>query len=121
MRPIASPEDDSVITAPADSVPQGVWQIDGNSKALGKTAAEQEGIVIKSGRLADVSILLGSSRYAGFFRNGTMTHTFLDVNDYHRYHVPVSGTIREVLMIPQDDAPGGVITWDISCSAAATS
>ena len=41
-----------------------------------------------------------------------MTHTFLDINDYHRYHIPVSGTIKEVLMIPQDDAPGGVIAWD---------
>ena len=41
-----------------------------------------------------------------------MTHTFLDINDYHRYHMPVSGPVREVLLVPQDDAPGGVITWD---------
>ena len=39
-------------------------------------------------------------------------HTFLDINDYHRYHFPISGTVREVLLVPQDDAPGGVITWD---------
>ena len=60
----------------------------------------------------DVSVLLGSSKYADAFANGTMTHTFLYVNDYHIYHVPVSGTIKEVLLIPWDDAPGGVITWD---------
>ena len=27
-------------------------------------------------------------------------------------HILVTGTIREVLLIPQDDAPGGVITWN---------
>ena len=36
----------------------------------------------------------------------------MDITDYHRYHFPVSGTIREVRIIAQDDAPGGVITWD---------
>ena len=41
-----------------------------------------------------------------------MTHTFLDVYDYHRYHFPVSGVIREVRMIPQDDAVGGAVVWD---------
>ena len=41
-----------------------------------------------------------------------MTHTFLDVDDYHRYHFPVGGTVKEVLRIAQDDAPGGVIVWD---------
>ena len=41
-----------------------------------------------------------------------LTHTFLDINDYHRYHIPLSGTIKEVLLVRQDDAPGGVITWN---------
>ena len=50
--------------------------------------------------------------YADAFSNGTVTHTFLDITDYHRYHIPVSGTVREVLHIPQYDAPGGVIIWD---------
>ena len=27
------------------------------------------------------------------------THTFLDVNDYHRYHFPLSGTIKEISKI----------------------
>ena len=30
----------------------------------------------------------------------TRDHTFLDVNDYHRYHSPVSGTLRELRTIP---------------------
>ena len=70
------------------------------------------GIPIKTGMLTDVSVLLGKSRFAGNFAGGTLTHTLLDVNDYHRYHFPVSGTVREVFLIPGDDATGGVIVWD---------
>lgn len=112
VRPITLSDDDSVVVAPADSCPQGVWDIDGNNKIVNTNENEHEGIVIKTGKLTDVSVLLGDSQYANSFKNGKMTHTFLDINDYHRYHFPISGTIKEVLLIPQDDAPGGVITWD---------
>ena len=112
VRPVASPENDNVVVMPADSVPQGVWDIDEDSRIIANEPEEKAGIVIKTGSLTDVSVLLGSSAYADAFANGTMTHTFLDINDYHRYHVPVTGTVKEVLLIPQDDAPGGVITWN---------
>ena len=112
VRPIAKPDNDNVVVLPADSVPQGIWNIDEKSKIITKDPKVKQGIVIKTGSLTDVSALLGSSKYANAFKNGTMTHTFLDINDYHRYHIPVSGTIKEVLLIPQDDAPGGVITWN---------
>ena len=32
--------------------------------------------------------------------------------DYHRYHFPLSGVIRELHIIPGDDALGGKITWE---------
>lgn len=38
-----------------------------------------------------------------------MTHTFLDVYDYHRFHFPVSGTIKEVRMIEGDTALGALL------------
>ena len=99
--------------APADSVPQGLWQIDENSKVTNDGLDTGiNGIAIKTGTLTDVSVLLGQSGYADAFANGRLTHTFLDVNDYHRYHFPVSGTVLEAFVIPADDAPGGVITWD---------
>ena len=53
-----------------------------------------------------------NSKYQDAFANGTLTHTFLDVNDYHRYHFPVSGTVLEVSLIDQDDAAGGITIWD---------
>ncbi|MBU0961272.1 MAG: phosphatidylserine decarboxylase, partial [Proteobacteria bacterium] len=33
-------------------------------------------------------------------------------NDYHRYHFPIGGTIKEVRIIQSDDAAGGITTWD---------
>ena len=111
IRPIASPDDAGIVVSPADSQPQGIWKIDEDNRII-ENEGEKDGTVIKTGRLKDVSVLLKGSAYADRFAKGTMSHTFLDINDYHRYHVPVSGTIREVLLIRQDDAPGGVITWD---------
>ncbi|MBQ1678113.1 MAG: phosphatidylserine decarboxylase [Oscillospiraceae bacterium] len=111
-RPIFAPEDGDLVVSPADAVPQGVWRIDDGSRVVGAEPAERYGIPIKTGSLKAIPALLRGSRYAEAFRGGTMTHTLLEVYDYHRYHAPVSGTVRELLLLPQDDAPGGVILWD---------
>lgn len=108
QRPIASPDDPSVIASPADSKPQGVWKIDKRSNIV-----EKKGVRIKSTLFKSVVALIGKdSAYKNAFANGTLTHTFLDVNDYHRYHFPMSGTVKEVRIIPSDDAAGGITTWD---------
>jgi phosphatidylserine decarboxylase len=108
-RPIESPGDASVLVAPADSKPQGVWRIDNVSNIVGAGGA---GTTIKSGSFASAAALIGEdSEYAYAFAGGTLTHTFLDVNDYHRYHFPVGGIVKEVRLIPADDAAGGVTTW----------
>lgn len=108
QRPIIAPNDPSIISSPADSKPQGVWAIDQKSNVVNK-----KGVVIKSNVFKSVAVLIGEgSAYKNAFANGTLTHTFLDVNDYHRYHFPISGTIKEVRLIPSDDAVGGIITWD---------
>ena len=94
--------------APADSKPQGIWHINADS-----TLQQQEGVVVKSKRVVSASELLGpQSTYKDSFAGGTFTHTFLDVNDYHRYHFPVSGTIVEVQKIPATNAAGGITVWD---------
>lgn len=108
-RPIAQQGDPSVVTSPADSCPQGTWDIDENSKidtksgsgGNGSTAADltgdsADGVGVKLDSYYDVNKLLGpESDYHGSFKNGTFTHTFLNINDYHRYHFPVSGTVKE--------------------------
>ena len=104
VRPIA----ECALVAPADSKPQGVWQIDANGDLV-----QHEGVAIKSANFTSISQLIGEdSAYADSFANGTLTHTFLDVNDYHRYHFPIDGTILEVRKIPGTNAAGGVTVWD---------
>ncbi|MGD8276980.1 MAG: phosphatidylserine decarboxylase, partial [Gemmatimonadota bacterium] len=83
-RPIADPRDDAVIVSPADAVWMGAWPIDEHATVRVKGV---------DWRIAD---LLDGSPYAGAFRNGTYTHSFLRIADYHRYHVPVGGVVREV-------------------------
>jgi len=108
QRPIASPDDPSIVSSPADSKPQGVWKIDKNSNIVSK-----RGVAIKSKVFKSIAVLIGEdSAYKNKFAGGTLTHTFLDVNDYHRYHFPMDGTIKEVRLIQSDDAVGGIITWD---------
>lgn len=103
-RPIAN----TTVVAPADSKPQGIWRINADN-----TLQQQEGVVVKSKRVVNVNELLGpQSAYQNNFAGGTFTHTFLDVNDYHRYHFPVSGTIMEVQKIPATNAAGGITVWD---------
>lgn len=83
-RPIAAPRDDKVIVSPADAVFMGQWPIDENSN-----------ITVK-GVNWSIAQLLDGSPYADQFRNGIYTHSFLYIDDYHRYHVPVGGVIREI-------------------------
>jgi phosphatidylserine decarboxylase len=107
-RPVDSPNDGSIVISPADAVPEGIWQIDAKSNII-----QKEGVPIKSGTLTSVEKLIGEeSNYKKEFANGIFTHTFLDVQDYHRYHFPVSGIIKEVRIIADQEAVGGIITWD---------
>jgi phosphatidylserine decarboxylase precursor len=83
-RPIASPRDDTVIVSPADAVFMGSWPIAADST-----------ITVKGAKWA-ISELLAGSPYADAFQGGIYTHSFLYVDDYHRYHVPVAGTVKEI-------------------------
>jgi phosphatidylserine decarboxylase precursor len=110
QRPITALTDSTIVVSPADAMPQGVWQIDANSNI-----ALKKGVAIKSGTLTSIVTFVGDdSQYKNEFANGIMTHTFLDVQDYHRFHFPVSGIIKEVRNIAEQDAVGGIITWDPS-------
>jgi len=108
MRPVADPDDNSVVASFADSEPQGVWKIDGNSNIM-----QKEGVPVKSATLNSIVKLIGEdSQYKNEFINGTFTHSFLNVNDYHRYHFPLSGTVKEVRVIPGINPTGATLFWD---------
>ncbi len=83
-RPVAEPRNDRVIVSPADAVFMGQWPID-----------EDSNITVKGANWA-IAELLDGSPYKDAFEGGIYTHSFLYIDDYHRYHVPVAGTVKEV-------------------------
>ncbi|MEO0438417.1 MAG: phosphatidylserine decarboxylase [Pseudomonadota bacterium] len=83
-RPIAAPRDDRVIVSPADAVFMGSWPVNTDST-----------ITVKGVNWA-ISDLLDGSPYQDAFKGGIYTHSFLYIDDYHRYHVPVGGTVKEI-------------------------
>lgn len=83
-RPIADPRNDNVIVSPADAVFMGSWPIE-----------EDSTITVKGVKWA-IAELLADSPYAEAFKGGTYMHSFLYIDDYHRFHVPVAGSVKEV-------------------------
>jgi len=108
VRPIAAPEDSTVVVSFADSQPMGVWAIDSSS-----TLVAPEGVAVKSATLRSLVKLIGeASQYKKAFAHGTFTHSFLGPSDYHRYHFPLAGRIKEVRLIPGVNPSGGSLSWE---------
>lgn len=106
MRPIA----DAEVVAPVDSWPKFTWAIDDDNQLV---YTEDEKLHVKTAMISDISQLIGKdSQYKDIFAGGTLTHTFLDVNDYHRFHAPVDGVLREMRRVPGVSAGGGYTMWD---------
>ena len=103
--PISGMYDNSIIISPADSVPQGVWNIDEHSRIgvkNGPSEFQQKSIQLKLLTYYNINDLLKKdSHFINAFAGGTMTHTFLNVSDYHRYHYPISGEVVEYRKIKQ--------------------
>ncbi|MEP5766350.1 MAG: phosphatidylserine decarboxylase [Halieaceae bacterium] len=98
-RPVAAARDDKVIVSPADAVFMGTWPIDDNSN-----------ITVK-GANWEIAELLAGSPYEDAFKGGIYTHSFLYIDDYHRYHLPVAGTVKEIRNI------SGRVYMDVSRNA----
>jgi hypothetical protein len=74
MRPIAAPDDNTVVASFADSEPQGVWAIDSSSNIV-----PPEGVAVKSATLRSIVKLIGEdSQYKDAFANG-MSTTIIDI------------------------------------------
>lgn len=104
VRPIGSAE----VVSCNDGWPKGLWQIDEQSQLV-----YDEPLIMKTAKLSSVRDLIGEgSAFQDAFAGGTFTHSFLDVNDYHRYHCPVDGKIVELRHIPGVAAGGGYTLWN---------
>ena len=104
--PSVRPIGDAELVSPADSSPAGYWKIDENGYV-------QDEVRIKTHKVYEIANILGQdSKYKDTFNGGTLTHTFLDVYDYHRYHFPIDGKIVEMKKIKGVNAVGGHTTYN---------
>ncbi|KAL2809139.1 phosphatidylserine decarboxylase-domain-containing protein [Aspergillus granulosus] len=87
-RPIASIGDNSVLTSPADFEFKEAHTITPDSTVTSK------------GLAWPIAQMFVGSVYRDRFANGVWLHGFLNVDDYHRVHTPVSGKVLEARIIP---------------------
>lgn len=87
VRPIH--RDDQVVVSPADGAISRIGTIDGNR------------IVQAKNRLFNlVDLLGGDPELAALFEGGNFVTIYLSPRDYHRLHMPCSGTLTEMRHIP---------------------
>lgn len=92
LRPIAEPMSNLVVTSPADCVFQRAYDIDDDSNI--------PPVTLKSVKtFGNVKQLLEGSAYSESFAGGTFVHYMLKPSSYHRYHLPVSGEIKEAFNV----------------------
>ncbi|MEI6033141.1 MAG: phosphatidylserine decarboxylase family protein [Verrucomicrobiae bacterium] len=87
-RPVASPEDDSVIANACESAPY----------RLVKGVKQQDLFWIKA-QPYSLKYMLAGDPLAGQFDGGTIYQAFLSALSYHRWHSPVSGTIVKTRVV----------------------
>ena len=81
-RPVADPDDDSVIVSACESTPCSI-----------RTGVQrQDQFWIKSQPYSLVDLLAGDESVDQFV-GGTVYQAFLSATDYHRWHAPVAGTV----------------------------
>lgn len=86
-RPVASPDDDSIIVSACESAPY----------AIQNGVKEQDTFWAKGQPYSLRQMLNG--QYVERFVGGTVYQAFLSADKYHRWHAPVSGTIRKLEQI----------------------
>ncbi len=93
LRPITTPDDNHVVTSPADCLFKHIYDIDNDSNIPATTIKETH-------TYGNIKDLLKGSHYADAFAGGTFVHYMLPPSSYHRFHTPVAGTVKESFVIP---------------------
>ena len=72
---------------------------DGSVSAIG--AIDDDAIFQAKGHTFSLTTLLGGdAARAAPFRNGSFATVYLSPKDYHRVHIPLGGTLREMIYVP---------------------
>ena len=88
IRPVESPDDDSIVANACESAP---FEISQHVK-------KRDYFWIKRQRYS-LDFILNMSDLAKQFYDGTIYQAFLSATSYHRWHSPVSGTIRKTELV----------------------
>jgi phosphatidylserine decarboxylase len=98
-------EDPRTVVSVGDSTSMGTWPISAEGKLVtGYDAISQAGRLIKGKLYSDIHEFIAGGPDEtiikefgkldpSIFNGGTFTHQFLNVNNYHRLHVPVAGEL----------------------------
>ena len=91
LKPDARPIDATAVVCPADGV-------------LSQAGPIEHGRLIQAkGHDFSLSALLaGDEKAAEAFQSGSFATIYLSPRDYHRVHIPMAGTLREMVFVPGD-------------------
>lgn len=95
LRPIAEPGNNNVITSAADCTYKEMYSIDEDGNVLGINGKPTSLKLKNTHTVSTVSELLQDEKLAEAFHGGTFVHYFLSPFDYHRFHSPVDGKVKE--------------------------
>ncbi|KAE8151413.1 phosphatidylserine decarboxylase-domain-containing protein [Aspergillus avenaceus] len=97
-RDIDGPDDDRIVTFPADSTFAGAYAITDDSEVVLKNVPWKVSDLLGPYGSKEVPGEEGTT-YGDLFKEGLWTHVFLNSFDYHRQHAPVSGTVEVIDVI----------------------
>jgi len=85
---------------PIDSAPDAVVSpVDGRVSEAGRI--DGDAVFQAKGHTFSVHALLGGTRrWSDVFRDGAFTTLYLSPRDYHRIHMPLTGTLQETIHVP---------------------
>ncbi len=85
---------------PIDPAPDAVVSpVDGRVSQAGRI--DGDAVFQAKGHTYSVHTLLGETRrWTDVFRNGVFTTLYLSPRDYHRIHMPLTGTLQETIHVP---------------------
>ena len=95
VRPIAEPGNNNVITSPADCTYKMMYHIDDEGNVLDIDGQPTSVKLKETHSVYTVSELLQNDQLAEAFNGGTFVHYFLSPFEYHRFHSPADGIVKE--------------------------
>ncbi len=77
-----------------------VSPVDGAISQLGQVTADDRVFQAKGQSFSLTELLGGDEKRAEAFREGEFSTIYLSPKDYHRIHMPVAGTLKEMVYVP---------------------